>query len=53
MEGAAARCLGAAHLAHVVYQCKYPEDGEIQAVILTENNVSDGAVFEVLLEQIE
>lgn len=30
-----------------------PEDGEIQAVILTENNVSDDAVVEVLLEQIE
>jgi hypothetical protein len=30
-----------------------PEDGEIQAVILTENSVSDDAVVEVLLEQIE
>lgn len=30
-----------------------PEDGEIQAVILTENNVSDDAAVEVLLEQIE
>ena len=30
-----------------------PVDGEIQAVILTENNVSDDAVVEVLLEQIE
>lgn len=30
-----------------------PEDGEIQAVILTENSVSDDATVEVLLEQIE
>jgi len=30
-----------------------PEDGEIQAVILTENNISDDAAVEVLLEQIE
>lgn len=30
-----------------------PEDGEIQAVILTENNVSDDAAVGVLLEQIE
>ncbi len=30
-----------------------PEDGEIQAVILTENNVSDDAAVKVLLEQIE
>lgn len=30
-----------------------PEDGEIQAVILTENNVSDDAAVEVLLKQIE
>jgi hypothetical protein len=30
-----------------------PEDGEIQAMILTENSVSDDAVVEVLLEQIE
>ena len=30
-----------------------PEDGEIQAVLLTENSVSDDAVVEVLLEQIE
>ena len=30
-----------------------PEDGEIQAVILTENNVSDDAAGKVLLEQIE
>ena len=30
-----------------------PEDGEIQAVILTENNVSDDAAVEVLLAQIE
>lgn len=30
-----------------------PEDGEIQAVILTENSVSDDAAAEVLLEQIE
>jgi hypothetical protein len=30
-----------------------PEDGEIQAVILTEKSVSDDAVVEVLLEQIE
>jgi hypothetical protein len=30
-----------------------PEDGEIQAVILTENHVSDDAAVEVLLEQIE
>ena len=30
-----------------------PEDGEIQAVILTENCVSDDAAVEVLLEQIE
>ena len=30
-----------------------PEDGEIQAVILTENSVSDDAAVEVLLEQIE
>ena len=30
-----------------------PEDGEIRAVILTENSVSDDAAVEVLLEQIE
>jgi hypothetical protein len=30
-----------------------PEDGEIQAVLLTENSVSDDAVVEALLEQIE
>ena len=30
-----------------------PDDGEIQAVILTENNVSDDAAVKVLLEQIE
>lgn len=30
-----------------------PEDGEIQAVILTENSISDDAAAEVLLEQIE
>ena len=30
-----------------------PDDGEIQAVILTENSVSDDAIVEVLLEQIE
>ena len=30
-----------------------PEDGEIQAVILTENNVSDDAAVEILLKQIE
>jgi hypothetical protein len=30
-----------------------PEDGEIQAAILTENSVSDDAVVEVLLETIE
>ena len=30
-----------------------PQDGEIQAVLLTENNVSDDAAVEVLLEQIE
>jgi len=30
-----------------------PEDGEIQAVILTENSVSDDAAVKVLLEQIE
>jgi hypothetical protein len=30
-----------------------PDDGEIQAVILTENNVSDDATVEVLLKQIE
>jgi hypothetical protein len=30
-----------------------PGDGEIQAVILTENSVSDDAAVEVLLEQIE
>jgi hypothetical protein len=30
-----------------------PEDGEIQAVVLTENSVSDDAAVEVLLEQIE
>jgi hypothetical protein len=30
-----------------------PEDGEIQAVLLTENNVSDDAAVEGLLEQIE
>jgi len=30
-----------------------PEDGEIQAVILTENSVSDDAAVEVLLKQIE
>ena len=30
-----------------------PEDGELQAVILTENHVSDDAAVEVLLEQIE
>jgi hypothetical protein len=30
-----------------------PEDGEIQAVILTENSVSDDAAVAVLLKQIE
>ena len=30
-----------------------PEDGEIQAVLLTENSVSDDDAVEVLLEQIE
>jgi hypothetical protein len=30
-----------------------PDDGEIQAVILTENSVSDDATVEILLEQIE
>ena len=30
-----------------------PEDGEIQAVLLTENNVSDDQAVEKLLEQIE
>jgi hypothetical protein len=30
-----------------------PEDGEIQAVILTENSVSDDEAVEILLEQIE
>jgi hypothetical protein len=30
-----------------------PEDGEIQAVLLTENNISDDAAVEGLLEQIE
>ena len=30
-----------------------PEDGEIQAVLLTENNVSDDEAVEALLEQIE
>ena len=30
-----------------------PEDGEIQAVILTENSVSDGDVVKTLLQQIE
>jgi hypothetical protein len=30
-----------------------PDDGEIQAVILTENNVSDDAAVQVLLEQIK
>jgi len=30
-----------------------PEDGEIQAALLTQNNVSDDAAVEVLLEQIE
>jgi hypothetical protein len=30
-----------------------PEDGEIQAVLLTENNVSDDQAVEELLEQIE
>ena len=30
-----------------------PDDGEIQAVLLTENNVSDDAAVEKLLEQIE
>ena len=30
-----------------------PEDGEIQAVILTENSVSDDAAVDILLEQIE
>ena len=30
-----------------------PDDGEIQSVILTENDVSDDAAVEVLLEQIE
>jgi hypothetical protein len=30
-----------------------PEDGEIRAVILTENSVSDDAAVKVLLEQIE
>ena len=30
-----------------------PADGEIQAVLLTENNVSDDAAVKILLEQIE
>lgn len=30
-----------------------PEDGELQAVILTENSVSDGDAVETLLQQIE
>ena len=30
-----------------------PEDGEVQAVILTENSVSDGDAVETLLQQIE
>ena len=30
-----------------------PKDGEFQAVLLTENNVSDDQVVEQLLEQIE
>lgn len=30
-----------------------PEDGEIQAVILTQNSISDDAAVEVLLEQID
>ena len=30
-----------------------PEDGEIQAVVLTQNSISDDAMVEVLLEQIE
>jgi hypothetical protein len=30
-----------------------PEDGEIQAVLLTENNVSDDQAVEELLVQIE
>lgn len=30
-----------------------PEDGEIQAVLLTENSVSDGDAVETLLQQIE
>ena len=30
-----------------------PEDGEIQAVVLTKNSISDDAMVEVLLEQIE
>lgn len=30
-----------------------PEEGEIQAAILTENNVSDDAAVKILLEQIE
>ena len=30
-----------------------PDDGEIQAMLLTENRVSDDAVVNVLLEQIE
>jgi hypothetical protein len=30
-----------------------PDDGEIQAVILTENSVSDDATVEILLEQID
>jgi hypothetical protein len=30
-----------------------PEDGEIQAALLTENNVSDDEAVEILLEQIE
>ena len=30
-----------------------PEGGEIQAVLLTENNISDDQVVEKMLEQIE
>lgn len=30
-----------------------PEDGEIQAVLLTENSISDDAAAEILLEQID
>lgn len=36
-----------------LHVCANPEDGEIQAVLLTENSVSDGDAVETLLQQIE